>query len=83
MIVRLKSRVLEEHLLRSNISRRDFAQSVRVSGGYLAQLLTGKRKPSGRVREQLMTASGIGFDDLFQIVVEEKNHLEIKDHANV
>lgn len=71
MTVILRASVLEEHLLRANISRSDFAASALLSGGYLTQLLAGKRKPSGKIRERLMSASGIGFDGLFQIVQKD------------
>lgn len=67
MTSRLNSPVLQEHLLRNNVSRNDFAQSATLSGGYLTQLLAGKRTPSGRVREKLLAASGMKFDDLFVI----------------
>lgn len=72
MTIKLRTAVLEEYLLRSNASCCAFAQSAELSSGYLTQLLSGKRCPSGRVREKLMKASGFGFDELFQIVQEEK-----------
>ena len=81
MMVRLNSPVLEEHLLRRNVSRSDFAQSATLSGGYLAQLLAGKRNPSGRVREKLLTASGMGFDDLFLIIREGNGATKEENHA--
>lgn len=80
MTVRLRTAILEEYLLRSNVSRCAFARTATLSSGYLAQLLSGKRRPSGQVREKLMQASGIGFDELFQIVQEEKT-LEAASHA--
>ena len=83
MTVRLNSTVLEEHLLRRNVSRNDFAQSATLSGGYLAQLLAGKRNPSGRVREKLLTASGMTFDDLFLIIREGNGATKEKNDAEV
>lgn len=68
MRVQLNSTLLAEHLLRSNISLNDFARAATLSGGYVSQLLAGKRTPSGRVREKLLAASGMSFDDLFLIV---------------
>ena len=76
MTVQLKGSVLEEHLLRNNVSRSDFAREAAMSGGYLAQLLSGKRNPSGHVRKKLMGASGISFDDLFLIVLETDHQKE-------
>ncbi len=81
MTVRLLSPVLEEHLLRRNVSRNDFAQSATLSGGYLAQLLAGKRSPSGRVREKLLEASGLAFDDLFLIIRDLDDAPVEADHA--
>lgn len=68
MKVQLNNMLLAEHLLRSNVSLNDFAQAATLSGGYLSQLLAGKRTPSGRVREKLIAASGMSFDDLFMII---------------
>ncbi len=77
MTIQLRGTVLEEYLLRRNVSRCAFAQSAALSSGYLAQLLAGKRCPSGRVREKLMQASGMDFDQLFLIVREELIHAEV------
>ncbi len=67
MNVRLRREVLQEHIARRNISQNNFAIRANVSSGYMAQILVGKRKPSGRIREKLMQASGLKFDDLFLI----------------
>lgn len=67
MKVRFNNSLLAEHLLRSNVSLNEFARTATLSGGYLSQLLAGKRTPSGRVREKLLAASGMKFDDLFVI----------------
>ena len=68
MKVQLNNTLLAEHLLRSNVSLNDFARTATLSGGYLSQLLAGKRTPSGRVRERLIIATGMSFDDLFLII---------------
>lgn len=81
MTVRLISPVLEEYLLRRNVSQNDFAQSATLSGGYLAQLLAGKRNPSGRVREKLLEASGMAFDDLFLIIRDQDDAPGEAHHA--
>jgi len=66
--IRLKAHALQEHIARRNLSQNGFAMQASVSGGYLAQLLAGKKRPSGRVREKLMKASGLDFDALFRII---------------
>lgn len=67
MLVRIRGAVLEEYLLRQNVSRTEFARSAMLSGAYLAQLIGGKRHPSGRVRARLLSASHLDFDALFEI----------------
>lgn len=67
MTIRLNSPVLQEHIARRNISQNNFAMQAKVSSGYMAQILVGKRTPSGRIREKLLAASGMKFDDLFVI----------------
>jgi len=76
MEVELKRGVLQEHIARRNISQNNFAMQAKVSSGYIAQLLIGKRRPSGRVREKLMNASGLSFDDLFSIDGEASSQKE-------
>ncbi len=71
MNVRLRREVLQDHIIRRNISQNNFAMKANISSGYMAQILIGKRKPSGRVREKLLAASGMKFDDLFLIDREE------------
>jgi len=64
----LKREALAEHIARRNLSQNRFANTAGISHAYVAQLLAGKRNPSGVVREKLMQATGMDFDDLFQIV---------------
>ena len=68
MNVQLRPSALIEHIVRNNMTQASFALKAGVSSGYLAQLLSGKRSPSGRVRKQLLRASKLGFDQLFEIV---------------
>lgn len=67
MKVLIKRRVLAEHIARRHTSQNSFALKAGISSGYIAQLLDGQRTPSGRVREKLLKATGLQFDDLFQI----------------
>lgn len=76
MDIQLRREVLREYIARRNISQNSFAIKANVSSGYMAQLLIGKRKPSGPVRAKLMKASGMKFDQLFLIVHREDNHAE-------
>ena len=65
--VRMRTQVLAEHILRRGLSQNRFAIKAGVSSPYMAQLLAGKRKPSGEVRQKLLKATGLKFDDLFII----------------
>jgi transcriptional regulator with XRE-family HTH domain len=67
MRTKLKTEVLAEHIERRNLSQNGFAMKAGVSGPYMAQLLSGKRRPSGRVREKLLKATKMKFDELFVI----------------
>ena len=64
----IKTEALREHIARRNLSQNGFAIKAEVSSGYLAQLLAGKKRPSGCMREKLMSATGLEFDILFRIV---------------
>ena len=70
----LRTDVLDEHIQRRNISQNCFAQKAGISSPYIAQLLSGKRKPSGKVREKLIKATGLKFDDLFKLEVSKKTY---------
>lgn len=76
MEIELRRAVLQEHIARRNISQNNFAMRAKISSGYMAQILVGKRKPSGPVRARLMKASGLSFDDLFVIVSESVGRKE-------
>jgi len=65
--VELRRDVLKRHILRRLPTQNSFALKARISSGYCAQLLSGKRKPSGKVRQRLMKVTGLSFDDLFLI----------------
>ena len=63
-----------EKLARSNVVQRDLAQAIRVSDGYLSQLLKGIRCPGPRVRDRLASSApfhDLSFDDLFERVASE------------
>ncbi len=68
MTVVLKREVLQEHIARHMPSQNAFARKAQISRGYCAQILSGKRSPSGNVRLKLLKATRLQFDDLFQIV---------------
>lgn len=72
MGIQLKHRTLTEFILRRNLTQNGFASKAGISSAYIAQLLAGKRTPSARIREKLLTATGMDFDDLFLIIDAEE-----------
>lgn len=66
MAIDLKTPALREHFEKRNLSQNNFASKVGISTGYLAQLLNHTRRPSGHVREKLMKATGMTFEELFE-----------------
>ena len=65
-----------EYLVRKNMTQRDLAARAGISDGYLSQLLSGKRSPSGVVRRRLQAALRITeFEALFAI--EENRNLDL------
>jgi transcriptional regulator with XRE-family HTH domain len=64
--VRLRSEVIQDLMARRNYSQNGLARLVRISSGYISQIIRGRRFPSPEVRRRLMEALGIeDFDALF------------------
>ena len=78
MIVKLKTVALKKYLARRNMSQNCFAQKIKVSSGYMSQILCGERNPSPSVRERILDALNSSqkfrgqpeyrFDDFFLIL---------------
>lgn len=68
--VTVRSDVVRELLLRRNISQNNLAMQAGVSQGYLSQLLHRTRSPGPVVRDRLMRALKVRFDDLFEVTTE-------------
>jgi len=70
MRVRLKHQRLRRALLRRNVSQNRWAQIIGISPGYLSMLANGQRStPSAPTRRKLLRATGLEFDELFEITV--------------
>ena len=70
-MVKLRTEILESHIVKRNISRNGFAIRAGIASGHLSQLLSGSRNPSGPTRQKLLRACGLEFDDLF--VMQARN----------
>ena len=65
---RIRASVLRADLLRRGMTQGDLARRLRISDGYLSELITGKKYAGRVLRLRLMTEIGVGFDALFEIV---------------
>lgn len=72
MKARLKRAFLKEWMLRSNKPFAHYARKMGVSKDCLLKLLAGIRNPAPATRKALMKATGLSFDELFEIVQEDK-----------
>lgn len=52
-------------LQHDNMSQNEFAQHVGITGGFMCQLLRGDRNPGPNVRQLIMDATGMTWDELF------------------
>jgi transcriptional regulator with XRE-family HTH domain len=68
MTVKLKSQTLATWIARKNMTQNDFANRVKVSSGYMAQIMHDTRRPSPQLRQKMQKATGLEWDDLFEVV---------------
>ena len=54
MKVALKSKGIQRHLARKNKSQNWLAFRLKISTGYMSQLMTGVRNPSPELRERIL-----------------------------
>jgi len=74
MKVFLKTKNIKLRLIRKNRSQNWLADQLKVSCGYLSQLMDGGRNPSPKVRRRLMDAfPECDFDYLFMISDKDKD----------
>lgn len=67
--VRLKTGVIHRILAEKSMSQNWLAYRLRISSGYMSQLLNGSRCPSPKIRQRFLAAlTGYEFDDLFRII---------------
>lgn len=71
MKVKVKSPSLRLLLARKNMSQNCFARRVGVTSGYMAQLMSGLRNPSPKLREAMLMElkkDEAHFDEFFEIL---------------
>jgi len=68
MKVKINKHVFQEQIARKNKSQNWAAQKLRISSGYMSQLMCGVRNPSPKLRERIMELlPECSFDELFII----------------
>lgn len=64
--IKLKPVPVQDYLDRNNMTQKQMADLVGISGAYLSQLMNGDRSPSERVRAGFQQIMGVeDFDVLF------------------
>ena len=64
----IRQDLLLREMARKNISQNGLARALRVTSGYMSQLLRGVRSPSPELRDRLQVFLKIDdFDQLFRI----------------
>lgn len=71
--VRLNAQALWARLALLNRSQSWLADQIGISSGYMSKLVTGGRAPSGRIRQRMLDALGMGnFNEIFRLDEEEE-----------
>lgn len=69
---KIRRKVVDEDLLRRNMTQAKLARRLGISTGFMSQLLTGQRYPGPSLRLRLLNEFGVGFDALFEIVERDE-----------
>jgi len=70
MVVAIRSEAIRKILARKNMSQNWLAKQLKVSSGYMSQLMTGVRNPSPDLRIKILERLKMdesGFDRIFEI----------------
>lgn len=72
-VIKLKAEALRERIARRNLTQNGFAlQHVKISPGYMSELVNGIKSPSPAVRRRMLAAlKETDFDSLFEFVDSE------------
>ncbi|PZN04869.1 helix-turn-helix transcriptional regulator [Thermaerobacter composti] len=72
-MIRARTQRLVEARVKAGFSQRAFARFVGVSSGYMSQIELGRRNVSPAVAKRICEALGVGFDELFELDVEDRS----------
>ena len=68
MKIRLKHEKLAEEMAKSPVTLNRWAQRMGLRSGHLSQLANGQRRyPTAKTRQKILDATGLEFEDLFEI----------------
>ena len=71
--LKLNSPAVWDFLTRHNLAQNELAKRLGISSGYMAQLITGSRSPSPRLRRTMLDVlKPLSFDDLFIVSSREE-----------
>lgn len=66
--VRVNSLAIWEYLVRQNLAQNELAKRIGISSGYMAQLISGSRSPSPKLRRKMLEVlSPLSFEEIFLI----------------
>lgn len=66
----IKERAFEKAVARANLTYLELADKLDINRIYLSNVKNGKLpefRPSGKLREKMLTVLGVKFDDIFKI----------------
>jgi len=70
--IRLNNVAVWDFLTRRNLAQNELARTLGITSGYMAQLISGSRSPSPKLRRTMLEVlSPLTFDDLFIVSARE------------
>ncbi len=65
-MLRVNGFVIWEYLTKQNLAQNELAKRLEISSGYMAQLISGSRSPSPKLRRKMLDVlSPLSFGELF------------------
>ena len=66
--LRVNSFAIWEYLTKQNLAQNELAKRLGISSGYMAQLISGNRSPSPKLRRKMLDVlSPLSFEEIFLI----------------
>lgn len=69
--LRVNNFAVWEYLTKQNLAQNELAKRLGISSGYMAQLISGSRSPSPKLRRKMLDVlSPLSFGELFVLIGE-------------